>query len=276
MDFLFSSNILSDFPLKKVLKIFSDENISGVEIWVEHLWKGVNDLSEIRELLDSFKLKRTLHSPSRDLNITSTNPGIRKESMRQTIKALEIAAYLGAEVVTVHPGHLSSSKDKPGDYFEMHLEEFSKIAKKAKKLGLKVAIEVMEKKPMEIITEPEDLNLLIEYVDFDCMGTTFDIAHAASCFKNKIGRNDLNRMIVDYMRKLKKIFNVHFSNATSKKVHTPLLRGEYDFYPVLKELVKIYQGTITIEGVAPGDGMQVLRENKAVISKWKEMLRDVC
>ncbi len=275
MDFLFSSNILSNFPLKKVLKIFSDENISGVEIWVEHLWKGVNDLSEIRELLDSLKLKRTLHSPSRDLNITSSNPGIREESMLQTIKALEIAAYLGAEVVTVHPGHMSSSKDKPSDYFEMHLEQFYKIAKKARKLGLKVAVEVMEKKSMEIITDPEDLNSLIEYVDFDCMGTTFDIAHAASCFKSEVDRKDLNGKIVNYMRRLKKIFNVHFSNATLKKVHTPLLRGEYDFYPVLEELVKIYKGTITIEGVAPGDGMQVLRENKVVISKWKEMLRDV-
>lgn len=276
MDFLFSSNILYDFPLKKALKILSDENISGVEIWVEHLWKGVNDLSEIRKLLDSLKLKRTLHSPSRDLNITSTNPGIRKESMQQTIKALEIASFLGAEIVTVHPGHMSSSKDKPGDYFEMHLEVFTKIARKARKLGLKVAIEVMENKPMEIITDPDELNTLIEHIDFDCVGTTFDIAHAASCFKNEVDHKNLNEMIVDYMRRLKKIFNVHFSNATLKKVHTPLLRGEYDFYPVLEELVKIYQGTITIEGFAPRDGMKVLRENKAVISKWKEMLGDVC
>lgn len=275
MDFLLSSNILGDLPLKKVLRILSDENISGVEIWVEHLWKGVNDLLEIRELLDSLELKRTLHSPSRDLNITSSNPGIRKESMRQTLKALEIAAYLGAEVVTVHPGHMSSSKDKPSDYFEMHSQVFYKIAKKASKLGLKVAIEVMEKKPMEIITEPEDINSLIEYLDIDCMGTTFDIAHAASCFKSEVDGKDLIAKIINYMRRLKKIFNVHFSNATSKKVHAPLLRGEYDFYPVLEELIKIYQDTVTIEGVAPGDGMQVLRENKVVISKWKEMLRDV-
>lgn len=272
MDFLFSSNILIDFSLKRALKIFADERISGVEIWVEHLWRDKNDLSEIRQLLDSLNLKRTLHSPSRDVNITSSNPGIRKESMRQTIEALEIATRLGVEVVTVHPGHMSSSKDRPRDYFEVQLESFQEIAKTARKFGLKIALEVMEKKPMEIITEPQDLNSFLEYVDFDCMGTTFDVAHAASCFKNEVDQEVLNGLIVDYMSKLRKIYNVHVSNATLTKVHTPLLRGEFDFFPVLRELASTYDGTITIEGFAPGEGMQVLRENKTVTSRWREML----
>jgi len=79
-------------------------------------------------------------------------------------------------------------------------------------------------------------------------------------------------LIVDYMSKLRKIYNVHVSNATLTKVHTPLLRGEFDFFPVLRELASIYEGTVTIEGFAPGEGMQVLRENKTVTSRWREML----
>ncbi|MBN2219060.1 MAG: sugar phosphate isomerase/epimerase [Kosmotogaceae bacterium] len=275
MDFLFSSNILIDFPIKKALRVFSDQKVTGVEIWVEHLWKGKGDLRSIRKTLDNLGLKRTLHSPSRDINITSSNPGIRRESLQQTIEALEIAAQLEANVVTVHPGHMSSSKDRPEDYFEANLESFHKIARKGRDLGLKIAVEVMEMKPMEIVTEPENLNSLLEYIDFDCIGTTFDIAHAASCFKNLVDGEALNGMIINYMRKLRKIYNVHISNATSAKVHTPLLRGEYDFFPVLEELVKIYEGTVTIEGFAPGEGMQVLREDKVVTSKWKEMLSDV-
>ncbi|CCU83876.1 hypothetical protein [Mesotoga sp. HF07.pep.5.2.highcov] len=57
-----------------------------------------------RETLDDLVLKRTVNSPSRDVNITSSNPGIRRESMQQSIEALEIAAQLEAIVVTVHPG----------------------------------------------------------------------------------------------------------------------------------------------------------------------------
>lgn len=57
-----------------------------------------------RETLDDLVLKRTVNSPSRDVNITSSNPGIRRESIQQSIEALEIAAQLEAIVVTVHPG----------------------------------------------------------------------------------------------------------------------------------------------------------------------------
>jgi sugar phosphate isomerase/epimerase len=61
-------------------------------------------LQATRETLDDLVLKRTVNSPSRDVNITSSNPGIRRESMQQSIEALEIAAQLEAIVVTVHPG----------------------------------------------------------------------------------------------------------------------------------------------------------------------------
>jgi sugar phosphate isomerase/epimerase len=61
-------------------------------------------LQATRETLDDLGLKRTVNSPSRDVNITSSNPGIRRESMQQSIEALEIAAQLEATVVTVHPG----------------------------------------------------------------------------------------------------------------------------------------------------------------------------
>lgn len=274
MDFLFSSNILTDYSLRTAIETFAEEGVTGIEIWVEHLWKEESSLCQLRQLLDSLKLNRTLHAPTRDINITSSNPGIRGESVSQTFEALEIAKELGAEVVTIHPGHMSSSKDTPRDYFGEHVEIFQSIGTRARSLELKVAIEVMEKKPLELITTPDQMNALLEKVDMDCVGTTFDIAHAASCFKNSVDEGKLNHRIVEYMKNLKKIFNVHISNASREKVHLPLLRGEYDFLPVLKELASFYEGSVTIEGFAPGDGMRVMQENKTVTAKWKERLAD--
>lgn len=274
MDFLFSSNILIDYPLKKALSIFSAENVAGVEIWLEHLWKENTPSRELGRLMDSLNLKRTLHAPTRDVNLTSSNPGIAKESMRQTLEALEIASKLGAKVVTVHPGRMSSSKDRPEEFFSDQVSKFLKIGETAKQLGLKVGIEVMEKKPAELITTPEELNALLEAVKVDCLGATFDVAHAASCFKNTVTSDLLNEKIIDYMKKLNKIFNVHISNASRVKVHLPLYRGEYDFLPVLRELSKFYAGSVSIEGFVPGEGLKVLRENKIVTQSWKEALAD--
>ena len=275
MDFLLSSNVLIDFPLKDALEIFAQKKVDGVEIWVEHLWKERSSLEDLRGFMDSMGLKRTLHAPTRDVNITSSNPGIKAESVRQTLEALEIAYQLGIEVVTVHPGHMSSSKDSPEDFFEEQTQALFRIGKKAKELGIKVGVEVMERKPGELVVAPEDLNVLLDIVNLDSLGTTFDIAHAATHYKDSVEPAQLNGSIVDYMKRLRKIYNVHVSNSSLEKVHLPLSRGAYDFLPVLKELSEIYEGTVSIEGFVPGDGMRVLEENMNVIHRWKESLSNL-
>lgn len=275
MDFLLSSNVLIDFPLRDALEIFAQKKADGVEIWVEHLWKEKSSLEDLRGLMDSLGLKRTLHAPTRDVNITSSNPGIKAESIRQTLEALEIAYRLGIDVVTVHPGHMSSSKDRPEDFFEEQTQALFRIGKKAKELGIKVGVEIMEKKPGELVVAPGDLNVLLDIVNLDSLGTTFDIAHAATLYKGSVEPAQLNESIVDYMKKLRKIYNVHVSNSSLEKVHLPLSRGVYDFLPVLKELSQIYRGTVSIEGFVPGDGMRVLEENMNVIHRWKGALSNL-
>ena len=109
--------------------------------------------------------------------------------------------------------------------FETNLESFHRIARKGRDLDLKFVAEVMEKKPVEIIAEHEHLDSLLEYIDLDCIETTFDIAHATSFFKNLVDGEALNGMIINCMRRLRKMHNVHLSSATSAKVDTPLLRG---------------------------------------------------
>ena len=81
--------------------------------------------------------------------------------------------------------------------FETNLESFHRIARKGRDLDLKIAAEVMKKKPMDIIAEHEHLDSLLEYIDLDCIETTFDIAHATTCLKNLVDGEALNRMIIN-------------------------------------------------------------------------------
>lgn len=270
MNFFYSSNILIEYPLSKALNIFSDHHATGVEIWVEHLWEEEVSLQSIRELLHSLGLKRTLHAPTRDINLVSTNPGIRKESLKQTLEALEIAYSLGVGVVTIHPGHRSSSKDRSDSCFHAQLNAFEKIGKKAQELGIFIGVEVMENKPEELIVEPHEMNLFLDTLDLDCVGATLDIAHAATSWKGQITTNTLLERIIGYMKSLKRIRNVHLSNFDSNHVHLPLARGTFDLYPILSELNRLYTGAIVVEGFIRDEGMVVLSENQHVIEQWQQ------
>ena len=92
--------------------------------------------------------------------------------------------------------------------FENESGEFHRIARKGRDLNLKIAAEVM-KKPMEIIAEHEHLDSLLEYIDLDCIETTFDIAHATSFSRISWMEKALNGMIINCMRRLRKMHNVH-------------------------------------------------------------------
>ena len=52
-----------------------------------------------------------MHGPIGDLNITSSNPGIRKESIRQVLQGIEESAAMGARVITIHPGYLTGRQN---------------------------------------------------------------------------------------------------------------------------------------------------------------------
>jgi sugar phosphate isomerase/epimerase len=274
MEFFLSSNVLSEMPLKKAIQVFVDQGAAGIEIWVEHLWFEETPIGELRTLMNRLNLKRTLHAPSRDINLTSSNPGIREESLKQTMEALDIAARLDVSMVTVHPGHLSSTKDIKTDYEPLQLIMFEKIGRRARELGIHVGIEIMEKKPRETIIEPEDLSTLFETLENDYIGSTVDIAHAATHWKDPFVAESLTENILGYIRRAKRMFHVHLSNFDETRVHLPLKRGKFDCLPIIQELNKTFRGVIAVEGFVPGEGMSVLTEDIQVIREWNTVLRE--
>jgi len=268
MEFYISSNVLSEISLKNVIKIFGEQGVTGIEIWVEHLWREESSTRELKALMDELNLKRTLHAPSRDINLISSNPGIREESFKQTMEALDIAARLDITMVTIHPGHLSSTKDRKADFFPLQVTLFEKIGKRARELGIRIGIEVMEKKPRETIIEPEDLFPIFDALENDFIGSTIDIAHAATHWKVPFETETLTDKILEYIHRAKRVFHLHLSNFDETHVHLPLMRGKFDLLPVLKG-IGAYGGVIAIEGFVPGDGMRVLFEDLQVIKEWK-------
>jgi len=111
MQVAISSLLFKSYSLGRVIDLAREFGISWVEVWSEHFWR--DDNGQLSQALHKSGLEISVHGPTADLNITSANSGICKESISQVLQAVEEAARMGASVITVHPGHVTGKKDLP-------------------------------------------------------------------------------------------------------------------------------------------------------------------
>lgn len=248
-----STTSLRSFAIGDAVEAAHRMDYAGVEIWAEHLWARGEDPATLARLAAAYGLTVSVHGPSRDLNVTSANPGIREESRRQYYRALDDAARLGASVIVFHPGALSSSRDRPEDYWPWLTEFFAELGQAAEGLGIAVAVENMEERPGEFITHPRDVVRLVEAAGTPALGLALDIAHLL-----------FNRKPVELSGLEQYIRHVHLSGSTATLAHVPLAEGLYDLRPPLRQLARFYTGIVTIEGYVPEREMQSVEENRRV------------
>jgi len=142
LKFGIASRLLWSSPLNDVIAIAESLHYEGVEVWAEHY---VRDRAKKSRLaFGKSSLIFTLHAFSFDVNITSMNGRIRRESMRQMFDSLNYAYEIGARCMVVHPGRISSSKDLSEDYWAMQIDSLSEIVLKAQEIGVDVNMEIME------------------------------------------------------------------------------------------------------------------------------------
>src|SRR3990167_8983127 len=125
-----SSLLFKSQTLGGVVDLARDIGVSWLEVWTEHFWR--DDDGQLLERLRKSGLGLSVHGPIGDINITSSNRGIREESLRQVLHGVEEAAKMGAKVITVHPGYLTSRQDGPDSIWDLQIEAFTRVAKKGK------------------------------------------------------------------------------------------------------------------------------------------------
>lgn len=229
---------------------------AGVEIWAEHLWARGEDAVALGARAAARGLAVTVHGPSRDLNVTSANPGIREESQRQYRQALADAARLGAALVTFHPGALSSSRDRAEDYWPAQVAFFAALAEAAVAWGITVGVENMEQRPGEFMTHPRDVARLVAEAGVPGLGLTLDVAHLL-----------YNRKPLELDGLEGRIVHVHLSGSTETLVHVPLDEGIYDLAPAVRRLRSFYTGLVAIEGYARDREMASVAANRRAFER---------
>ena len=249
-----SSLLFKSHSLGNVINLSREQGVSWLEVWTEHLWR--DDQGDLLKRLRQSGLSLSVHGPIGDLNITSSNHGIREESIRQVIQAIEEAAAMGASVITVHPGYLTGRQDTPDDIWDMQISAFTRFAGRGKELGLTIAMETMEKRNKEVVIHPDITNQIIAAVNMENFGVTFDISHAHTVMD-----------VVAFIRALWKISHIHISDTKNGKVHVLMGQGEIAFEPVLQALKEKYAGALVIEGWNPKDEMGMVQKSTEFLNR---------
>ena len=241
----------NDLSVTESLKRIKNAGLDAAEVWMEHLLRSDDDTAAVKDAAGEMNLTLSLHAASYDLNMTSFNKGIREESRKQTIDSIITGARIGAKTVVIDPGRVSSSKGISADYTRelyVFLKEIDMIADSE---GVVIGLEVMEKRPREILVTPEDVIDLMNQ-GWKNLKLTIDLAHARTVMDPSEFLNSIN---------YKWINHIHLSDSSAARPHLPLGKGDSDINKALKTLSEFYKGVIIIEGYLPGRGDEVIADN---------------
>ena len=181
-------------PLKNIFNSLLDINVNYCEIINEYPYDSIEN-----DLIDSYDLKISIHAPLSDINLASHNEVIRKISISEIKKSIDMAIKIDSNVIVVHPGHVPilgrRFKDKILQYNKDSLMECSKYAQE---MGIKMCVENMPNIEGLLF---KDLNKLENLVlDIDAY-ITLDVGHAHN-----------NKFTVEDMLKTSRIEHIHLSD----------------------------------------------------------------
>ncbi len=255
LKFGIASQLLWSYPLSEAIHIAELLGYEAIEVWAEHYRR--DSCKKLRRSIDHSPLIFTLHAFSYDINITSSNRRIRRESIRQSLQSLTYASEIGSGCVVLHPGRLSSPKHLPDEYWEIQIDSLTEIVNKAEEFRMDVYMEIMDPQKKEIVITPETANAIYRAISKNNFGITFDAAHA-----------QLTGDPVAYIKKLDNISHVHLSDSTTGNTHCLLGRGNLNVMRVLTELKKRYKGLVVVEGWDP-------RDELGMVTKTMDILRGI-
>ncbi|MFW5889313.1 MAG: sugar phosphate isomerase/epimerase family protein [Bacillota bacterium] len=261
-----SSSVYLHESLENALKKIAELNLDYVEVWGEppHLWlenMDYNYLNNIKYLLEKYNFKPTYHGPAHGVDITSMNPGIKKESIKQHKRSLDIAKFIGADVYVMHAGSFY-----PGDKnvikkgLDRLYKSIDKLLLLAEKHNIVLAVENHPVKENGIFNNPKKMKEVIKDFNSPYLKATLDIGHA----------NLTKYPVIDYVEELKSdIKHIHINENNGKEdLHLACGKGNLDLKSIIKKLEDIgFDGVGILEIWAPDNPSGTINESVHYINK---------
>jgi sugar phosphate isomerase/epimerase len=228
---------------------------SAVEVLKFPHWDA-DGCQSIREHLSAEGLAaNSVHLPfGSDLNILSTDPGLRLHAMEAARAVIRGSAPLGASVLVLHPGREYRTDRPLAEIVAACQEALADLADLAGGLGLTVAVEQML--PAHVLCPPPLLREVVEGVGRANLGFCLDTGHA------NVGGH-LDASLAAFAGR---IFHVHIhDNHGSADEHLLPSLGTVQWGDLVDRLAAAgFDGPLTIEcyppdGVAPEEMLPRVR-----------------
>lgn len=173
-------------PFDDAVDFVLENGFGHVEIYsdIPHAWPDWMDAGQragLRRRFESAGVHLSVHSPAYALNIGSLNPGLRAESVRQIIGAIELASDLGAKNVVIHGGtvhflHPELWEDTKAKSRQAVMRSLEECVSRAERLGVTVCLENLCLRGAVPGTLAEVADL-VRGMGSESLRIAFDIAH---------------------------------------------------------------------------------------------------
>ena len=129
------------------------------------------------DILESYNLKYSIHSPFMDVNIAALQDKSRLNSIKQIKDSIDLANKINAEAVVIHPGlaPFLANKYFLDKVYERANNSIKELGEYGRDLGVLATIENMPTFDGMLYNNMEDLHNLLTSLD---MSMTLDIGHA--------------------------------------------------------------------------------------------------
>jgi sugar phosphate isomerase/epimerase len=262
-----SSMFLWDLDPGGMADVIGRAGLKEIEFWAETPWyweggRREEQAEEIKRALGG--LRMTLHAPVMDLNPTSYNDLVCQATIAESLWAIDLAEFLGAEVVTIHPGKRTAKRPVRDAERQKLRKYLVACLDRAEEMGIFLALENLEPAPWNICADPEEMAQFLSELPLDM---TLDISHATP---------PLSRAMAFVEILGDRILNVHVSATKGGIRHLPPSDESVD--RILTALRDVgYGGPLTLElddkkfpkTLSKDDKVRVLRrESRHLESAW--------
>ena len=217
--------------LEETLEFIENLGIDYAELVHQFPSENIN-----ADILESYNLKYSIHSPFMDVNIAALQDKSRLNSLKQIKDSINLANKINAEAVVIHPGlaPFLANKYFLDKVYERANNSIKELGEYGRDLGVLATIENMPTFDGMLYNNMEDLHNLLTSLD---MSMTLDIGHA-----NHSGYSP-DQMIFDSIKHI----HIH-DNFGDEDAHLALGEGSIELKYIVNNLEeKNYDGIYIIE-----------------------------
>jgi sugar phosphate isomerase/epimerase len=211
-----------------------------------------------RQHMERLGLVPTSFNPTYlDLNIASSSPGMRRETLRQLVAALRSCHELEVPLLVLFPGRRHVLAPAPMDSVRsVFVDQLLKLLEAAQTLGVTIGL---ENGPTLFLEQGVDIASICGELDHPCLRTVFDVANSFMVEDPSVG----------LAAALPHLALVHVSDTTrSRWEHAPVGRGKVPFTEIAAVLEAAdYRGPTIMEIIDLDDPVEGLSSSAAALEQ---------